>query len=99
MLDQNADEALVSTEDRAVEHHRAVALAILADIAGVEALGHHAVGLDRPALPGAADRVGQVEFELGRIESPLARQFFPAIRSEEHTSELQSLMRNSYAVF
>src|SRR3546814_8002980 len=23
----------------------------------------------------------------------------PAIRSEEHTSELQSLMRNSYAVF
>src|SRR3546814_17292787 len=84
--DLNADEALVSTEDRAVEHHRAVALAILADIAGVEALGHHAVGLDRPALPGAADRVGQVGFELGRIESPLARQFFPAIflgRSEE----------------
>src|SRR3546814_2007730 len=24
---------------------------------------------------------------------------FPDIRSEEHTSELQSLMRNSYAVF
>src|SRR3546814_12932051 len=88
MLDQNADEALVSTEDRAVEHHRAVALAILADIAGVEALGHHAVGLDRPALPGAADRVGQVEFELGRIESPLARQFFPAIFLGRHARTL-----------
>src|SRR3546814_9974873 len=25
--------------------------------------------------------------------------FFPAVRSEEHTSELQSLMRISYAVF
>src|SRR3546814_2595529 len=29
----------------------------------------------------------------------LARQQAPCIRSEEHTSELQSLMRISYAVF
>src|SRR3546814_2493464 len=28
-----------------------------------------------------------------------ARDFARAVRSEEHTSELQSLMRNSYAVF
>src|SRR3546814_2100891 len=28
-----------------------------------------------------------------------ARRLCPANRSEEHTSELQSLMRNSYAVF
>src|SRR3546814_1110294 len=28
-----------------------------------------------------------------------ARQLAAALRSEEHTSELQSLMRNSYAVF
>src|SRR3546814_3086043 len=27
------------------------------------------------------------------------REEFPPLRSEEHTSELQSLMRNSYAVF
>src|SRR3546814_7034752 len=27
------------------------------------------------------------------------RHFFPYLRSEEHTSELQSLMRISYAVF
>src|SRR3546814_3403914 len=29
----------------------------------------------------------------------LARKYRPTSRSEEHTSELQSLMRNSYAVF
>src|SRR3546814_1659543 len=35
---------------------------------------------------------------LARVEVDRARQ--PALdRSEEHTSELQSLMRNSYAVF
>src|SRR3546814_18567851 len=32
-----------------------------------------------------------------RIDRPAATQ--PAVRSEEHTSELQSLMRISYAVF
>src|SRR3546814_10318468 len=37
---------------------------------------------------------------LGRlvVEAVLARDY-PIIRSEEHTSELQSLMRISYAVF
>ena len=78
MLDQDADEALERAEDRAVEHHRAVLLAVLADVAGVEPLGQHRVGLDRADLPGAADRVGQVELELGRVESALARQLFPA---------------------
>src|SRR3546814_8981156 len=35
--------------------------------------------------------------ETLRYESPLRSQF--RMRSEEHTSELQSLMRSSYAVF
>jgi hypothetical protein len=78
MLDQDADEALVRPEDRAVEHDRAMAGAILADIAGVEPLRQHAVGLDRADLPGPADRVGEVPFELGRIEGAFARQLFPA---------------------
>src|SRR3546814_2666610 len=30
---------------------------------------------------------------------PVRRVLMPVLRSEEHTSELQSLMRNSYAVF
>src|SRR3546814_7981522 len=29
----------------------------------------------------------------------IIEDFFPTLRSEEHTSELQSLMRSSYAVF
>src|SRR3546814_2635943 len=32
------------------------------------------------------------------VEAPITRIWF-GVRSEEHTSELQSLMRNSYAVF
>ena len=32
----------------------------------------------RADLPGAADRVGQVEFELGRVEGAFAGQLFPA---------------------
>ena len=79
MLDEDADEPLERAEDGAVEHHRAVLLAVLADIGGVEPVGQHAVGLDGADLPGAADRVGQMEFELGRIEGALARQFLPAI--------------------
>ena len=78
MLDQDADEALERAEDRAVEHHRAMLLAILADVGGVEPLGQHVVELDRADLPGAADRVGQVEFELGRIEGAFAGQLLPA---------------------
>src|SRR3546814_1368919 len=46
-------------------------------------------------------------FSLGQIGQPGARTHFtgracaqgPPFRSEEHTSELQSLMRISYAVF
>src|SRR3546814_8827449 len=29
----------------------------------------------------------------------IPREYIPSVRSEEHTSELQSLMRHSYAVF
>ena len=79
MLDQDAEEALERAEDGAVEHDRHVLLAILADIEGAEPLGHDIIELERAALPGAADRVGQVEFELGRVEGALARQLLPAI--------------------
>src|SRR3546814_2627519 len=44
----------------------------------------------RPALGHHLD--GQAALEVGR-------RLFPLLRSEEHTSELQSLMRISYAVF
>src|SRR3546814_10825819 len=44
--------------------------------------------LDRAKLQEVADRIG-----------PTVGQLSEACRSEEHTSELQSLMRISYAVF
>src|SRR3546814_3121425 len=39
------------------------------------------------------------ELRKARGEEPLDAVQFLKLRSEEHTSELQSLMRNSYAVF
>src|SRR3546814_5396073 len=50
--------------------------------------------LHRPTFD--VGRIGQNSMELiGGIAGPRA----PSLRSEEHTSELQSLMRISYAVF
>src|SRR3546814_1045422 len=51
---------------------------------------HHAV-----ELVGAREGEGGVD--LVAVQALLLRQ--RRVRSEEHTSELQSLMRNSYAVF
>src|SRR3546814_6645524 len=63
----------------------------------------------RPRMGGVVD-LGQVleiqvGVDLGGGDIGVAEQFLHAaqvaggLRSEEHTSELQSLMRNSYAVF
>src|SRR3546814_2757627 len=49
-------------------------------------------GQDRAALPGRGKRRWRARRRV-RQSGP------PALRSEEHTSELQSLMRTSYAVF
>src|SRR3546814_3915621 len=66
----------------------------------------NAAGLDsRPIVPftrlvrrrnGCPDKPTAVRF---RFRRPLSRQALSVWRSEEHTSELQSLMRISYAVF
>src|SRR3954454_10818887 len=79
MLDQDSDEALERADDRPMEHHRNVLLAILADVGGAEQPRHDIVELKRAALPRPPDRVGQVEFELGAVEGALARQFLPSI--------------------
>src|SRR3546814_1841354 len=55
----------------------------------------HIVGCDRP-FRGIADAEPlEVALEFGRIKG----RDIPSRRSEAHTSELQSLMRISYAVF
>src|SRR3546814_3860121 len=43
--------------------------------------------------------VGTDSFGKGSVQTIIPIPGHGAIRSEEHTSELQSLMRNSYAVF
>src|SRR3546814_5664706 len=55
-----------------------------------KALATHQVALFEDAI-WKEETVGRDEIDLGMVR--------PARRSEEHTSELQSLMRISYAVF
>src|SRR3546814_7866423 len=43
--------------------------------------------------------IGERVAEIARAGAEKARGIFDGLRSEEHTSELQSLMRISYAVF
>src|SRR3546814_2011996 len=72
---------------------------------GDAALAQEGVGLVPQAreAEAAAVRRGQVDVEvpgsLARRREPVATAYLVLLRSEEHTSELQSLMRISYAVF
>src|SRR3546814_2645911 len=60
-------------------------------------------GQRRHALRGLQRIAGRDEppqfVEVERVDGVQADRPMPAMRSEEHTSELQSLMRISYAVF
>src|SRR3546814_7763355 len=48
----------------------------------------------RPSLASRAPRIG-----LAKASPTMAMAFTPLARSEEHKSEIQSLMRTTYAVF
>src|SRR3546814_10792486 len=56
---------------------------------------HFAPAFDR----GMAEHLREAEAIAGNAEAPSFDNTIIALRSEEHTSELQSLMRISYAVF
>src|SRR3546814_5784945 len=72
-------------------------IGIEAERAGGRAVGH--AGLQKPALPGEP-AVAAVALQVDqRHVEKLVDALEGAERSEEHTSELQSLMRISYAVF
>src|SRR3546814_4426444 len=73
---------------------------------------HHLYGLTRARLaraapgalvmhPGPMNRGVEIDSEIADLidRSVITRQVEMGVRSEEHTSELQSLMRISYAVF
>src|SRR3546814_4221681 len=56
--------------------------------------------LARPGRePDSARRAALVDAAMRVIDDPAFADIFAPDRSEEHTSELQSLMRTSYAVF
>src|SRR3546814_7176872 len=42
---------------------------------------------------------GEIRARLAELREPILERHGDTVRSEEHTSELQSLMRISYAVF
>src|SRR3546814_8092000 len=75
-----------------IEQRCAVASALLPGIEAV-ALREWILHVERGSLHARGDT------RLGVRERPAAMQRGVQVRSEEHTSELQSLMRISYAVF
>src|SRR3546814_9128731 len=83
------------------------AAVVVAPVGAVEAVQAHrsaaARGMDEAALADIDADVAHVaaaaeEHQVRRGQA-LGGDARPLVRSEEHTSELQSLMRNSYAVF
>ena len=68
VLGDNADEALDGAQQRTVDHNGAVPLAVLADVLQLKAFGHLEVQLDGAALPGAAQRISQMEVQLRAVE-------------------------------
>src|SRR3546814_5853931 len=73
--------------------HRSREQSLVTDIAGSVAPINHAI---KHVDAWAAREKRKVQFPLGLLG---ARAWVEYQRSEEHTSELQSLMRISYAVF
>src|SRR3546814_2940424 len=69
-------------------------------VEGVEVHEHGAGGVgDVGAVDAAAGAAGEVPQQPGVDGAEQGVAAFGGGRSEEHTSELQSLMRSSYAVF
>src|SRR3546814_8393653 len=81
------DRFLVRAEDLRIPQarHRVILLGIKRD---------HGLAEPKPMTRAATVSVGEVIRDLPKLRSDLSKG-----RSEEHTSELQSLMRISYAVF
>ena len=73
MFDQNAGEPLQRSEDRAVQHHRKVLLAIRADVKRAQSFRQVQIHLQGAALPVTSDGIAQHIFQFWTIERALAR--------------------------
>src|SRR6266508_257513 len=81
VLDQDPEEALHRSEDRAVEHDRTVGFAVLADVGEIEEVRLGKVNLHRSQLPWTPDRVLHPEVDLGTVEVAVLRAH--AVRTTE----------------
>ena len=72
MLDQDADKALDGSEAHAMQHDRALLLAVSVGVFEVEVQRHLEVELNRAALPRTAQGVVQMEVDLGAVEGAVA---------------------------
>src|SRR3546814_8670609 len=86
--------------------HLDTGAAVLGDLINVRPFEQSEADIGMPQAVAGADVAIAVELQIQLVEDgvhQLARRFpeYPVgrFRSEEHTSELQSLMRISYAVF
>src|SRR3546814_6120112 len=88
---------LFRSKDRVLdrEHRRGIDRLALEHALGERALRHEAKHFRQRPSGGVILKA----FDRARTEDQHAVAAFAAQRSEEHTSELQSLMRISYAVF
>ena len=72
MLNQNTDEALDGAEAHAMQHDGALLGAVGVHVLQVKVERHLEVELDGTALPGTAERILQVEVDLGAVEGAVA---------------------------
>src|SRR5467141_176084 len=72
VLDENAEEALDGTEQRAVDHERLVAGAIFGNVFKAEASGKIEIELDGGELPGTADGVDELDVDFRAVKSAFA---------------------------
>src|SRR3546814_8010581 len=84
---------------RMVIREAAVDLRVQQDVCAWQAPGHRRHGLSHgpvAGIPGDLQRPRALHVREDALDIGIEHQ---DLRSEEHTSELQSLMRNTYAVF
>ena len=71
MLCQDRDETLYRSEYRAVDHDRAVALAIRPNILQIEAFGHRVIDLNGTELPRPSQAITEMKIDLRSVESAI----------------------------
>ena len=72
VLDQDAHEALQRAQDHPVQHHRAMAFAIVAHVSEIKALRQGKIALNGSALPTALQGVFELDVDFGPVEGALA---------------------------